>query len=936
MTANVIGREADQASVDQFLDGMAAGSAGLIVSGEAGIGKTTLWSAALESATGRRYRVLVARPAESEARLSYSGLGDLLDAVADEVLPSLPEPQRRALEVALLRAVDDGNPPDQRGVSVAVLGALRLLGATAPVVVAIDDVQWLDNPSARVLHFALRRLGPAPVGVALSLRTGPGLVEPLELAAGVDGARLWRIDVGPLSVAALHQVVRSQLGTGLAHPTMVRIHRASGGNPFYALELARALRGRDAELVPGQPLPVPEDLSALVSARLAALPDEAREAVQVVAAMAQPTVAMVSAVLGERARGGITDALDAGVIDGNGDRLRLAHPLVGSVAYYQPGIERRRDLHQRIAAVVVDPEERARHLALAASGPDAAVAQALDEAAWAAAGRGAPDAAAEMCELARRLTPAHDEDQARRRSVRMARHHFAAGDWPLARRQLENVVAATSAGPVRARALKLLGEVRYFDDFDEAIRTLEQARAEAGEDRHLRASVELDLGAAIITLAGDTAKAGGHARRALDDAERFEDPDLLSAALAVAGFVDFVTGRPGAEDTMVRAVALENPDRPHVLLNRPSFLAARVWMWTDRQGEASAVFERLYQLAVDRGEESALPQLGFFASYLACRMGQIDRASRYAQASLAASVHVGGDVSRAAGLTALAMVATHVGDAATARQQFGEAAGLYQRSGWGIPSMRTAWMHGFLELSAGDPAAAHRALAAASGVVIASGMAEPALAPWVPDDIEALILLGDLEPAETLLVWLEQGGHRLNRAAALAAAARCRALMLAEQGQLDEAVGALATALELHDRMPLPVERGRTLLVKGQVERRRKQKHASKLALEEAVAIFGSVGARMWEERARHELSRVGLRPPAPTDLTATEVMVAELAATGATTKQVAEKLFMSPRTVEGVLSRVYQKLGVGSRAELANAMAARRSVPPNGYATDK
>lgn len=151
----VIGREADQAVIDRFLDALAAGSAGLVVAGEAGSGKTTLWGAALDAAGRRDYRRLVARPAESEARLSYSGLGDLLDAVADEVLPDLPEPQRRALEVALLRMADDGDPPDQRSVAVAVLGALRLLGAATPVVVAVDDVQWLDpvlGPGAALRH----------------------------------------------------------------------------------------------------------------------------------------------------------------------------------------------------------------------------------------------------------------------------------------------------------------------------------------------------------------------------------------------------------------------------------------------------------------------------------------------------------------------------------------------------------------------------------------------------------------------------------------------------------------------------------------------------------------------------------------------------------------------------------------------------------------
>jgi predicted ATPase len=165
----IFGRRDDLSSIERFVEAVWDGSAGLVIAGEAGIGKTTLWHAALRAAQRRGYRVLVARPSESEARLSYSGLGDLLDVVDVDAISALPEPQRRALEVALLKTVDDGNPPDQRSVSVAALGLLRQLSAATPVLVAVDDVQWLDSPSARVLHFVTRRLGVARVGVVVSI-----------------------------------------------------------------------------------------------------------------------------------------------------------------------------------------------------------------------------------------------------------------------------------------------------------------------------------------------------------------------------------------------------------------------------------------------------------------------------------------------------------------------------------------------------------------------------------------------------------------------------------------------------------------------------------------------------------------------------------------------------------------------------------------------
>ena len=816
----VIGREADQANIEQYLEALPAGSAGLLVAGEAGIGKTTLWQAAVESAGRRGFRVLVARPGESEARLSYSGLGDLFDGVAGEMFPNLPEPQRRALDVALLRAGDDGNPPDQRSVSVAVLAVLRLLAAEAPVVVAIDDVQWLDHSSARVLHFALRRLGPSPVGLVVALRVERGLVDPLDVAHGVVGGRLWRIEVGPLSVDAVDQMVHALLGVRLARSRLVRVHRASGGNPFFALELARALQGSDAELAPGQPLPIPDDLRALLGARLAALPEDARRAVQVVAALSQPSAALVGAVLGTRSDTGVAGALQAAMIRSDGGRLRLVHPLLGSVAYLQSSGEQRRDLHGRIAAATTDSEERARHLALAATGPDAAVADALDEASRAATSRGATDAAAELCELSHRLTPIGDKEKARRRAVRSARHNFAAGDWPLAATQLEEIVAATPPGPARADALRLLGELRYHHDVGAAVRLLKQALAEAGDHDRLRAAIELDLGAVIVTTSANTETSRIYADNAVTLAERAGDAGLLAMALAIAGMVDFLAGRPGVDDKMTRAVALEDPDRPNVLFGRPSFVAGMAWMWSDRHDKAHEALERLYRHSLDRGEENALPLVGMFAAWLACSLGALDDAAGYARTSFEASTHVGGDVSVGVGLLAQAIVAAHAGDVVAARRQAQAATGLFLRSGWLMPSVWSAWILGFVELSVGDPAAAHEVLGPVSGLIIASGTVEPGPAPSIPDDIEAMIALGELEQAEELLTWLDERGRQFDRASALAAAGRCRALLLASRGNLDLAAAALDEAIAQHDRIPVPFERGRTLLVKGQLERR--------------------------------------------------------------------------------------------------------------------
>jgi AAA ATPase domain len=234
----IVGREGELARVQSFIGSVSEGPSALLLEGAAGIGKTTLWHAGVTIARARGLRVLSCRAAESEARLSYAALGDLFDFE----LPDLPAPQQRALDAALLRAEVEGAPPDQRAVSVASLGVLRALATSGPVIVAIDDVQWLDAPSARVLAFVVRRLEDAPIRVLVALRLGSG-GDPLGL--GQTGpAPLQRVPMGPLQEEAMTRLLRDRAEEGLTHPVLLRLHRISQGNPFFALEIARALTRR--------------------------------------------------------------------------------------------------------------------------------------------------------------------------------------------------------------------------------------------------------------------------------------------------------------------------------------------------------------------------------------------------------------------------------------------------------------------------------------------------------------------------------------------------------------------------------------------------------------------------------------------------------------------------------------------------------------------
>ena len=256
--------------------------------GEAGIGKSTLWREVLEAASERGLRVLSSRPAESERTLAHAGLGDLFEGALVDVLPALTAPRRRALEVALLVEDATGRPVDPRALGVAVRSALELL-AEDGLVVAIDDLQWLDPSSASALGFALRRLPDADILLIWTRRLGAG-EESSAVEDALEPDRIDRIRVGPLSIGAIHQLLHGRLSRTVARSTLLRLHEASGGNPFYALELARALGEEGAVRDPTLPLPVPARLEELVTARLAGFTGVTREALVLASAHARLTV----------------------------------------------------------------------------------------------------------------------------------------------------------------------------------------------------------------------------------------------------------------------------------------------------------------------------------------------------------------------------------------------------------------------------------------------------------------------------------------------------------------------------------------------------------------------------------------------------------------------------------------------------------------------
>jgi AAA ATPase domain len=384
----VLGREQEQEHIARFLDEIPNGPAILLIEGEAGIGKTTLWEFGVEAALDRGHGVLVTRAGEAETKLAYTALGDLLEPANGVIIAGLPGPQRKALEAALLLADAPGLAPDQRAVSLAALAALRALAEAGPTLLALDDLQWLDAPSARVIGFVVRRLRDERVGVLASIRLGARDGDPLGLRTALPQHPARRVQVGPMPAGAMGQLIRARLGAALAHPVIRKVHQAAGGNPFFALEVARELARRGVPAA-GEALPIPDDLRVLLKGRLEALPVATRAALLTAAAATRPTEPLVQAAsgLGGRAAAELARAARRGIVAVDGDAVRFTHPLLASTVYGLARVAERRAVHRRLAEHVDDTEERARHLALGAAAPDATVAAALDEAARLASAR---------------------------------------------------------------------------------------------------------------------------------------------------------------------------------------------------------------------------------------------------------------------------------------------------------------------------------------------------------------------------------------------------------------------------------------------------------------------------------------------------------------------------------------------------------------------
>ena len=908
----IVGRADELETVRKFAGSIADGPAALVLTGEPGIGKSTLWREGLRIARDRGFEVLQCRPVESEAQLAFTALADLLADIGPAELDVLPDPQRRAFEVALLRAEPDGNEFLPRAVALAVLGLLRERARSQPVVVGIDDAHWLDEPSHRVLAFVLRRLRDEQVGLLIASRpVGTGsIVDDVDPDSGV---RVGVVRVRPLDSDQLDAMLGDRLGGVLPPRSLKRLHEMSGGNPMFALHLGGALLERGATSADAE-LPIPDTLLRLVGDRLAGL-GPAIDAVQVAAVLSRPSVSSITAVVGPRARADIRVAEAAGVLTVDGDRVEFGHPLLASAAYAGLGHDDRRALHARVAATLDDVEERARHLALSTEHPDADVAEALDSAARRARARGAPDAAAELWEAAARLTPDDQREAARKRRLDAARCVFELGGVERARAQLEDILADAPTGATRSRALELHAwTVAHIDGFDASARAFRSALDELEPDSPLE--IDILQGLAWSLHQSNVALAEPHAERALTLAETSGDEHQIAVSTTLVAFLRSLGGGGLAVDKAGEAVGLAHPghDRPHIT-SRPEWLHGLLLQWEDRLPEARRRFEAMRDEAIERGDEQSLPFVFFHLARTELLLGEWTRAGTAAEACVRTTIDSGQQSERPYAAMVSALVKAHLGEIDVARAQIAEGLELAERVAERPAMLEMLATRGFIDISVGRYDEADRTLTAVAQIAAESGLLEPGLFRYHGDAIEAKIALGRLDEAAALLSNAAARAEALDRPWLRLIVGRGRGMLEAAQGRLDTALEVLSVALD-NDRCHQPFERARTQLALGSVHRRNRQKRAARDAITSAASDFERLGARLWVDRAQSELARVGGRAPSD-ELTATERQVAELIAAGRTYREAAAELFISPKTVQWNLSKVYSKLGIRSRAEL-------------------
>lgn len=885
-----------------------AAGAGVVLTGPPGIGRSTVLAALAERFAADGHRVLRCAPSAAEQHLPYLGLIDLLGGLDEADLAPLPPHERAALDAALRRAPA---APDPLTLRLAVLHLLTALCDRAPVLLALDDAQWLDPPTAALLAFVTRR-------------TPPGL--PLTMAATAPADPPLHLCPAPCAVlpvpALTEREVAALLAADPAAPQTpgapARLHRDSGGNPSFVIELARALAAGETA--------VPRGVRAVLLGQVAGLSAGARLTVLAASAAERPTLRLLRRAGREEAWTELAEAVRHGLVEPvpEDGPVRFTQPLLPRVVYEDAAPETRRRVHAALAAAAGDPVERAHHLASLTPGWDADVAAALSEAATAARRRGAPATAARLGVLAADRTPPADRAAGTARRLTAAEDAVAAGDYPLARRLAHEVLAEAAGPAARVRAWIVVVD-SCGQAMAEVADVFPQALEDARDDPGLLAQLHHRMSWRAWMVEGTAVAAHSHAARSAVLARHAGDRRTELSALSQQAAIEFYLGRPEAEATL--AAALAAPQDPRVLFdhNGPVFLKHRRHLLHDRLDDARTELRALIYTVRRRGSAESLCQCLSGLAQVEILRGRCERALDLAHQSLRIAEEAGLSQGPAWYAVALAEAAGGRTDRALSAADRARRHSEDDDDQLFLP--RALHAEGHVRLLRGESAPAVHALQRARLLETGQGQGDPAMRRWQADLAEALVGAGATDEAADLIAETRAQAARLGRRGLLAALDRSAALVTEARGDPDTAAAQLDRAITHLAALPYPLEEGRARLALGRVQLRRGDQRAARTALSGAARVFGTARAHPWLALTAAEtdhLDRLGhldlrpLPPPPLTALTAAERRVAALAAQGASNREIAATLVISVKTVEAALTRAYRKLSVRSRVDLA------------------
>jgi DNA-binding CsgD family transcriptional regulator/tetratricopeptide (TPR) repeat protein len=920
----VIGREELVTSArDQLVRG---GS--VLLHGPAGIGKSTVLRALAADYGDAARTVLRCSATESESHLPFLALADLFGLVLDEISDKLPVAQRTALESALTGRGESTLQRDGLALRLAVLSALRALAANGPVLLVADDLQWLDSASAELLGFAARRLGDTPVQLLCAVRT-EGQEYDRHLRASPPDTLAVRLN--PLSRAQVSALLDHRGYTDLPRSTVREIHRTSGGNPLFALELGRALGENPTPPRPGEPLPVPTSLRALVLSRLDMLSGEARRTLLVASAGARPTLALLHAAGRENAEAETAQAAELGLLatEPEGPAVRFAHPLISAALYAEAPAQERRAAHAALSTAASDPIERARNLALATTGTDPEVAARLAEAAALARDRGAPSVAASLGLLAARHTPPDDTPAPDQHRLQAAEDAITAGEVDLARDIAREVLTRATVPADRIRAWEVVIEAagQALGDVDAVF---PQALADAGDDPRLLALVHYHLAWRKLIVEGDFSEARQEAAHAAELAARGDDRRTELMSLSFQASTETLMGHPNAPTTIKRA--LREPQDPYVACHHNGVGAARFrWLlMSDQLPEARATITALLREVRRRGMVESEVHFQRFLAETELRSGHCGRALDLSRESLRLARDSGIGLGASAMLASLAEASG--GDLDRALALAREAAERAEEDGDQMYLSRALAALGHAQLVAGDAAGAVGSLRRVRELEVGLRITDPARGRWQGDLAEALVRVGEPGEAQDVIDVTREHALRLGRESVLAVLDRAEALVRAAHGDHEGALARLTSVQDRLAKLGYGLEEARAAFELARLRTAR----PGPTSYDEAARLFRRCRALPWLRQVDAAAAEGAADPvpaprqAAPSDalegLASMERQVAALVMEGATNREIAARLFISVKTVEATLTRVYRKLGIRSRVDIVRLAAGRHA----------